>query len=623
MATISVTNSAEMQTVLAAAVGGDLIKLAGGNYGAATITNIYDSEVVIVAADPAAPPVFSNLQINGAANITFHWLRFEGDGSVLPFTVDGCSYIKFSNSVFQGTLLDGFGAGKGLLVSNSDHITVENNEFFHWMKALAIGSSIDVDVLANNIHSCNADGFNFTATNRLLIESNWIHDFLSDPDVGHRDMIQFWNPDPNNPAQNVIIRGNFLDAGTGDRVQSIFMGNGPAFDDPTNLDLYFRNILIEDNVIYNAQAHGVSIGPTLGLIIRNNTLLLDRWVNGTTYHAPQIRLYGPSPGSVVEGNILTKDVRGAQFVVQDSNPNGENYYGDLFVNAQINGPTLADLRAVPGGLIETLGVGAAMTRAYIDIALTAGPGGGFVPSPDPIPDPIPEPDPDPIPEPEPEPMPTQSPIFTFGPKTFLGLLGEAVVVTHTPEMEIPDGTLDLAFTPGSLPARQGLFSKDAAGFGSGGHFAVLLEGRDILIRLQDKIETHSIWLTGVLAVGVDYKLAVTFGPDGMEAWLDGVPVGHNVYTGGLLGNLEPIVIGANAWSSWALSSDPLKDPLFGTVERVALYDRVLTDNEILSLVDLAPEPEPEPEIDPLAALAVRVSDLEAKLEAMGLAALEG
>ena len=45
---------------------------------------------------------------------------------------------------------------------------------------------------------------------------------------------------------------------------------------------------------------------------------------------------------------------------------------------------------------------------------------------------------------------------------------------------------------------------------------------DILIRLQDTSVTHFIRLSGALTVGIENKLAVTFGPDGMKACLAGM-----------------------------------------------------------------------------------------------------
>jgi parallel beta-helix repeat protein len=181
-------------------------------------------------------------------------------------------------------------------------------------------------------------------------------------------MLQIRNVNPDRPATDYIIRGNFFDAGDTRSVQTIFMRNKRA-EGTGDLDLYYKNILIEDNVIYNGHWHGISVGETVGLTIQNNTILH----NPLFKNAPQIRLLGPVLDKTIEDNILHKFNTRGQFLVQDTDPNAVSYYGDLFVNALEPGATLDDLRALPDGLIKRLGVGAEMTRSGIDITLEAGP----------------------------------------------------------------------------------------------------------------------------------------------------------------------------------------------------------------------------------------------------------
>ena len=171
----------------------------------------------------------------------------------------------------------------------------------------------------------------------------------------------------------MIIRGNFLDAGTGNWTQSIYMANS---GDP------FLNILIEDNVIYNDHVHGITVGETDGLVIRNNTLLHDPSAIYALGWPLSIILYGTSLNVTVESNIAADiwiggnkipDGLGNNLLVQRDGPGRKNYYLKLFTNALGQDPDLADLRALPGGLIERHGLGAEMTRSDIDITLDVGP----------------------------------------------------------------------------------------------------------------------------------------------------------------------------------------------------------------------------------------------------------
>ena len=72
----------------------------------------------------------------------------------------------------------------------------------------------------------------------------------------------------------------------------------------------------------------------------------------------------------------------------------------------------------------------------------------------------------------------------------------------------------------------------------------------MLVRLQSTSATHEIRAVNAADLGAEHHLALTFGPGGMQLYIDGMPAGTNPYTGGLEGNAEPIVIGANQWGQW-------------------------------------------------------------------------
>ena len=164
-----------------------------------------------------------------------------------------------------------------------------------------------------------------------------------------------------------------LDSGAGDWTQSIFMRNEVVDLGQAGKEMFYRNILIEDNVIYNAHAHGITVGETDGLTIRNNTVLQNKAsVNNDSVYIPGIFSADASINVSVTNNIISKlSVHSTQntvvennLIVQRTDPNGPNYYGNLFVNALADGSaTPADLKALPGGLIEQMGVGSSLTSS--------------------------------------------------------------------------------------------------------------------------------------------------------------------------------------------------------------------------------------------------------------------
>ena len=146
------------------------------------------------------------------------------------------------------------------------------------------------NVVDNDVHSIRSDGFDFVEVNDVLIEGNHIHDFVANLGSGdHLDMIQFWTTGTTSPSTNIIIRGNILNSGAGDWTQSIFMRNEMVDLGLAGTEMFYRNILIENNVIYNAHAHGITVGETDGLTIRNNTILYNATISdGSVVHVPTI-----------------------------------------------------------------------------------------------------------------------------------------------------------------------------------------------------------------------------------------------------------------------------------------------------------------------------------------------
>lgn len=388
--TIYVSNAAELEAALQSSTGGETILLAPGNYGELGLYDKRDtyadfpSEVTIKSADPDNKAVFTGLDLNGVSNLSIDSVVFdytfnEGDHErVTPFVIrNDAEGIKISNSEFDGDLgaglgeaYDGYGVGFGLTVRDSSGITLDGNTFTDFHRGATFGTVSDITITNNDVSRMSTDGFNFAEVNNVLIEGNYFHDFAKpDASAAHQDMIQFWTAGTDEPSTDIIIRGNILNSEEGDETQSIFMRNELVDNGVAGEELFYQNVLIEDNVIHNAHFHGITVGETDGLTIRNNTLLQNTdAASGATVHVPSIqtseaskdvkivnnvtpRVIDPSnPEHVVENNIL----------VQRDDPNLPNYYGDIFVNGLAgSSATLEDLKIVPGSVAD--GYGSSLT----------------------------------------------------------------------------------------------------------------------------------------------------------------------------------------------------------------------------------------------------------------------
>ena len=390
--TITVSNATGLMSALAGATGGETIQLQPGNYGRLalwngreTFVNNYTSPVTITSANPDDLAFFTSVSLDGVKNLSFDSIKFDytaAAGAVdwtRPFNVESCAGISIANSVFDGDLasgrgenFDGYGTGYGLSFRDAANISITDNVFFNWARAGLFGSVNNLNVVGNEIFGVRSDGLDFANVDNVLIENNHIHDFTTAPNSGdHPDMIQFWTRGTTSPSTNIVIRGNLLNSGQGGGTQSIFMRNELVDTGAAGNAMFYRNVTIEDNVIHNAHTHGITVGETHGLTIENNTILHNRDAGSDgLVHVPTINLKAVSTGVTVTNNILPRlpsiPSAGAlvanNLIVQSDVPDGANYVGEIFVDALAGAQAaILDLQAVPGGILQQMGVGSRLT----------------------------------------------------------------------------------------------------------------------------------------------------------------------------------------------------------------------------------------------------------------------
>jgi hypothetical protein len=389
---VTVSSAAELMAALSHATGGDTILLQSGDYGALNLYAAretfaaYASNVTIKSASSSDLAIFDSLSLSGVKNLTFDNIEFKYTAAygapewTKPFNVVNSQHISITNSHFNGDLAtgigvgDGYGTGIGLNVSNSTDISVIGNEFSNWHRGAAFNTVQGLVVQGNEVHDVRSDGFDFAAVRAVLIADNYLHDFRAASGSGdHPDMIQFWTSGTNTPSTDIVIRSNVLDSGSGAWTQSIFMRNEMVDSGGAGIEMFYRNIAIENNVIYNSHAHGITVGETAGLVIRGNTILYNHSSapDSSLTYVPTINLVAASTGVDVESNILPRlafkfALDGTLFnnvVVEFTDPNAENYAGRLFVDALAGAhATLDDLKALPGGILDQLGVGSSLTH---------------------------------------------------------------------------------------------------------------------------------------------------------------------------------------------------------------------------------------------------------------------
>lgn len=379
-----------LETVLATAGPGTVIALPGGDYGALVLKDgggAAGNPLVIKAADPAKPPRFTQLDLNGTHHIVLDGLVFDytfaaGDPIYAQLAmVRNAQDVMIRNTLFDGDVAqglgaadDGFGYGIALTVAGSADFTLQTSEIRSFHRGLGISESRNVTVRGNDIHDLRSDGMNFAQVSNVLIEGNYLHDFrTSETSDDHADMIQFWTVQTTAPSQRITIRDNVLNSGKGAWTQSIFMRNELVDQKQAGPEMFYRDITVTGNVIINAFIHGITVGEVDGLIIANNTLLQNIASKGPennpSLYTPQILVSKAALNVQLVRNVAAKVdpaprmsrwLVSKNYAVQNQARRLAGFYDLVFANPALGDPRdLASFAYRPDGVLAGAGLGAA------------------------------------------------------------------------------------------------------------------------------------------------------------------------------------------------------------------------------------------------------------------------
>jgi parallel beta-helix repeat protein len=397
MGTITVANAAELSAAIAAAKGGDTIVLRGGNYGELNITSkiSIDAPVKIMSESETNPAIFTGMALHGVNNIKIEGVKFDyvskyGDPIwTTPFGVYDSKNVSITKSTFDGDVAkgvaamdNGFGTGRALYVTGTEGFELANNKIFSFNRAAYIALSKDVNVTGNEIKDISSDGLDFSEVQNVLISQNHIHDFrMSATTTAHPDMIQFWTTNTKVASSNIRITDNLLDQGAGSWTQTIFMRNELVDSAGAGTNMYYRDIVISNNVIRNNHYHGITVGEAAGLTIQNNSVLPN--VNGILSNSATSINVAPSATNVnVSNNISLGISFGAKsgwsvannYIIQKTNPAGADYVGNIFADV-LNKYDLAlsAFKFIPGTTYEKLGVGSMLPSGAGSVPIIVSP----------------------------------------------------------------------------------------------------------------------------------------------------------------------------------------------------------------------------------------------------------
>ncbi|MBP1804923.1 right-handed parallel beta-helix repeat-containing protein [Rubellimicrobium aerolatum] len=383
---IRLADPSELAGALVASEGGDVLLLAGGDWGRLEIVRRDWPEgapLVLRSADPADPPRFSTARVALTGNVVLDGLVFDYDFTpgdpphLRPFEITNSRGVTLRDALFDGDdaremgpASDGFPTAFGLSITGSSDVVLEDSEIRGFFRGLVVSKSDSVIVRGNDLHGIRMDGMNFAQVRDVLIEANHIHDFERSLESGdHADMIQFWTNRTEAPSVGITIRDNLLNSGQGWYTQSIFMRNDQVDRGIAGREMFYRDVLIEGNFILNAHLHGITVGETDGLSIIGNTVVRNPRSEGEDDNpglwTPQIRVQEGSTNVRIAGNVTSKIggweeqpdwIVDGNFFVQDRTRMEPNFYGTVFVGGDPTAP--ASFAPRPGGPLDGVDLGA-------------------------------------------------------------------------------------------------------------------------------------------------------------------------------------------------------------------------------------------------------------------------
>jgi Ca2+-binding RTX toxin-like protein len=268
MATINVSNSAELYRALSTAKAGDTIELESGTYSGVQIRGIkIDGDLMITSKDPGQPAILTDLDVRDSSGLNFSKLEFSIEyarGSD-PMKVMNSKDIHFDGIKVHGSA-DGISTNdtSAMQVRNSTNISIENSEFHDLANAVTHLDSNGVVFSGNYFHDIRMDAIRGGGTSNLTVEKNYFTNFR--PEAGdHGDAIQVWNSNTTTAAQNILIRENVIVQGDGGAVQGIFVTAQIS-------KLIYQNVKVADNIIVGGLTNAITVAGAEGVIIDSNVV---------------------------------------------------------------------------------------------------------------------------------------------------------------------------------------------------------------------------------------------------------------------------------------------------------------------------------------------------------------
>jgi nitrous oxidase accessory protein NosD len=292
-ATVKVDDPGELRKAVGEAKPGDVIRLAGGQYGAFVIRKVErgGAPITLVADDPASRPVFTSIEIKSSGDLTLKDLDvvLADEPGV---TIEGSRRVRLEGLKVQGqSSADYIGGGNGIVIRRVGEVTVVDSELRNLGNGLTHRDTRKLTIRNNRIHSIRVDGIHGGGSSEMRIEGNTFWNFSRMPGE-HPDAIQFWTSNSKESASDIVVENNLIIRGEGGRMQGIFI------TDQSKGRLPYKNVTVRGNAVIGSMYHGITVMNAVNPVVEDNVVLgyddMKSWL-----------MVRQSDGAIVKNNATT------------------------------------------------------------------------------------------------------------------------------------------------------------------------------------------------------------------------------------------------------------------------------------------------------------------------------
>jgi nitrous oxidase accessory protein NosD len=265
-----IQTSAELSRALQAARGGEVLRLAGGDYGVVVLSGMrFGDPVVVTAADPSRPPVFGGLDLTDVAGLTFQRIRVVAARPSTPaISITQGDRISFMGLDAEGLLqVSPEAVHDGVFLQRSSEITISDSEFRDFGNGVAHLNCDHLTISGNLFHDIRVDGVHGGGSSFVAIRRNVFRDFFPLGVVGesgdHADAVQFWTTNTTRSAHDITVSENLFVRGRGRYIEGVFLrdevGTAP-----------YLHVAITGNVLLGGMYNGIFVEHAVDLEVRDN-----------------------------------------------------------------------------------------------------------------------------------------------------------------------------------------------------------------------------------------------------------------------------------------------------------------------------------------------------------------